>query len=368
MKIKVGAVIKELRIKNRITQESLAVYLGVTPQAVSRWESETGYPDIELLPSIASFFSVTVDDLLGINQTERNERLEEIHKEIDHLWNFDLPEEEIIPKARKFAEEFPADETIQTFLASKLCVVCLRKNEPDRELLRETERILKALIENADVSNTLGIHKRNVNIERLAALYAVCFKDMTKVRSTLDMLSTLITCREAVAARVYGLVGKTEYRKAWIYNLLNSFYTAVANEAAYNIPENNEEKNSNIRRLEHLESLIALIYTDEMADKYLSIGTLNRFIAIYRASQGEKEKTLAALEEMCDNYIAVNCLNKNNMVKAERLPSVVNCYNPTKFQTVRELLQDKLNQERYNFIRQDERFKMILKRIGEIEY
>ena len=54
--IKIGKNIKKLREKKSITQEKLA--LGVTPQAISRWESETGYPDIELLPMIADFFLI----------------------------------------------------------------------------------------------------------------------------------------------------------------------------------------------------------------------------------------------------------------------------------------------------------------------
>ena len=64
MNIRIGEVIKQLRNKNKYTQKALACYLGVTEQAISRWESETGYPDIELLPMIADFFDVTIDDLL----------------------------------------------------------------------------------------------------------------------------------------------------------------------------------------------------------------------------------------------------------------------------------------------------------------
>lgn len=65
MNLKIGITIKNLRIKNKVTQDQLATFLGVTPQAISRWESETSYPDIELLPSIAEFFSVSTDELLG---------------------------------------------------------------------------------------------------------------------------------------------------------------------------------------------------------------------------------------------------------------------------------------------------------------
>lgn len=56
MNIKIGKKIKFLRKKAGITQERFAEYLGITPQAVSRWESENCYPDIECLPGIADFF------------------------------------------------------------------------------------------------------------------------------------------------------------------------------------------------------------------------------------------------------------------------------------------------------------------------
>lgn len=62
--IKIGARIKELRKLQNVTQEKLAEALGVTNQAISRWESETGYPDIEYIIPIANYFKVTANYLL----------------------------------------------------------------------------------------------------------------------------------------------------------------------------------------------------------------------------------------------------------------------------------------------------------------
>ena len=69
--LKIGTKIKTLRREQKVTQEGLAVALGVTPQAISRWEGEGGYPDIELLHALADFFSVSVDELIGYRQSER---------------------------------------------------------------------------------------------------------------------------------------------------------------------------------------------------------------------------------------------------------------------------------------------------------
>ena len=63
--IKVGEKIKELRLREGRTQEALANELGVTAQAVSRWEKGICYPDMEVIPSIANYFGVSIDELFG---------------------------------------------------------------------------------------------------------------------------------------------------------------------------------------------------------------------------------------------------------------------------------------------------------------
>jgi len=64
MKIQIGARVKALRKCHNVTQEQLAEALGLTNQAISRWESEGGYPDIEYIIPIANFFRVTANYLL----------------------------------------------------------------------------------------------------------------------------------------------------------------------------------------------------------------------------------------------------------------------------------------------------------------
>ena len=62
-----GAVIKELREKNKMTQLQLAEKLGVSDKTVSKWETAKGYPDITLLEPIAEAFSVSVTELISGN-------------------------------------------------------------------------------------------------------------------------------------------------------------------------------------------------------------------------------------------------------------------------------------------------------------
>ena len=59
-----GSRITEYRKKCNMTQEQLAEYMEVSPQAVSKWENDISCPDISALPKLADIFHITVDELL----------------------------------------------------------------------------------------------------------------------------------------------------------------------------------------------------------------------------------------------------------------------------------------------------------------
>lgn len=63
MEISVCESIKQLRKRYHISQEALAGSLGVTVQAISKWETGKAYPNIVLLPKIADYFHVSIDSL-----------------------------------------------------------------------------------------------------------------------------------------------------------------------------------------------------------------------------------------------------------------------------------------------------------------
>ena len=75
MSLEFGKKIAALRKMQGVTQVQLADYLMVQPQTISRWESEGGTPDVMLLPKIATFFNVSMDELFGMTDMEQ----------IDHL-------------------------------------------------------------------------------------------------------------------------------------------------------------------------------------------------------------------------------------------------------------------------------------------
>ena len=71
MEQKIGVQIAKLRKEQEITQTALAEYLAVSPQAVSRWENGASVPDVCLLPQIAAFFDVSIDELFGVSDYDK---------------------------------------------------------------------------------------------------------------------------------------------------------------------------------------------------------------------------------------------------------------------------------------------------------
>ncbi len=88
MSLSMGQIIKDLRKKNGFTQEELAERLGVTYQAVSKWENDTGMPDISQVVPLASIFEVSTDVLFGIADTTENEEAWKIVQHADSLKSY----------------------------------------------------------------------------------------------------------------------------------------------------------------------------------------------------------------------------------------------------------------------------------------
>ena len=68
---KIGKFIKKIRVDNGLTQKDLADKLGVTYQAVSKWENGKNIPDIMILKQISKEFNVNIDDLLEGRHTKK---------------------------------------------------------------------------------------------------------------------------------------------------------------------------------------------------------------------------------------------------------------------------------------------------------
>ena len=116
MNITLGENIKRLRRDRQLTQEQLAEALDVSFQAVSKWETEAGYPDIHLLPVIADFFDVSVDMLLGMDAARKEDEIEKIFKHSHELMHEGKAHENMC-YLREKVKEYPNNLALLSNLA-----------------------------------------------------------------------------------------------------------------------------------------------------------------------------------------------------------------------------------------------------------
>ena len=144
MNLSIGINIKRIRLERNLTQEEIANHIGVSAQSVSKWERGEGYPDIELLPSLANYLGISVDDLLGVSESEKRNKYDEINKKWVynnksglHSENVDLMKEAL--------KKFPNDALLLVQLSTSLEKLDGTKEEK-KKYLRESIAIQEQII------------------------------------------------------------------------------------------------------------------------------------------------------------------------------------------------------------------------------
>ena len=123
MNIEIGAKIKNLRLSRGMTQEQLGTELSVSAQAVSKWESGTTMPDIQLLPEISVLFGVSIDELFSMSDESRMDRIENMIDNVHFISDKDFAESENFLKEKSKDENKKALRKAMPFLYIflKLC-------------------------------------------------------------------------------------------------------------------------------------------------------------------------------------------------------------------------------------------------------
>lgn len=129
--------LKALRKSRGLTQDDLANYLGMSFQAVSKWERNESYPDITILPEIADFFGVGLDELLGIDKAKKEQELNAYIEEYDHYLNDAEKQEALI---NKLIKKYPSD-----FRVKLRYMVRLFKNK-DKETFDKINQIYDSIM------------------------------------------------------------------------------------------------------------------------------------------------------------------------------------------------------------------------------
>ena len=121
MEILFEKCLRDLLVKRSKTQSELAKYLSISTQAVSKWCRGENMPDIVLLPKIASFLDVSVDELLGVGEIRKQEKVQEYRARSVELSRKGLVVENIALWHEAYSD-FPNDMAVNEGLMHALYV------------------------------------------------------------------------------------------------------------------------------------------------------------------------------------------------------------------------------------------------------
>ncbi|MCL1857752.1 MAG: helix-turn-helix domain-containing protein [Oscillospiraceae bacterium] len=138
MNITICENLKKLRKEKGNTQEELAEHLGISMQAVSKWERGEGYPDITLIPALALYYNVTSDELLGMTDVAINAKIDEYCEKFNKL-NHIGDMKACIDIMREALAEYPRNFKLMMNLAHALFS---NDNNKD-EVINICERVLE---------------------------------------------------------------------------------------------------------------------------------------------------------------------------------------------------------------------------------
>lgn len=176
----IGTNIYTLRKERKITQAQLAEKLGVSVQAVSKWENDQCAPDISLFPIIADYFGVSIDRLFGYHMNSYADKVEAIIKAADDSMNTDK-EIEIISEGLK---KYPNSPDLKIYLAFSLSMIN-RMSDDEKE---RNEVVTKAIKLCKEVVDTCGDVKQ---VDRALNMLCRIYCEIGEYQQALDAVEKI---------------------------------------------------------------------------------------------------------------------------------------------------------------------------------
>ena len=288
MQVNIGEKIKELRKRDGRKQEDLATALGVTAQAVSRWESGTCYPDVGLIPAIANYFHVSIDALFGY-QNDREGKINEYAQEALRRMIEGKDFAETIQYLRKCLEEFPGEPKLLKHLASALQSKGYQEADPKNPYLEEAAAIYEELSKQDPevIDSLLYVYSRMGELE--------------KAENKASSQPRLELSKEALLASLPDLAKAEQYRGEAILALLHSLERITENAILWN--KNLKDSQQGIAIMETIYKLYEKIFDGKSYGIFHSdLYMLSLFCARTSATLKEYDQSLAFLDRAHAHY------------------------------------------------------------------
>ncbi len=303
MNIQIAKTMRELRTSKQNTQEQLASHLGVTVQAVSKWERGEGYPDIALLPSIASFYGVSVDHLLGVDETVKEEKLTE--------YRLKSQSNTMTTAARlKLWREAYAEFPNEPFVLHNLAWALRRDNLADNadEIQKLSERLLKEATQSGEYFGAIN------NLCRIYALKG----DMDTAKHYASMAGRYIGTENQLMIRIL----EGDEAASFCHWNIQTLTDLIADNADVMLKKGtftNEEQLATVKRIVNLFDLM-FEHDDCSLYRMRACAWTMKLAACYAQTENAEE-TLRWIEQAWQHAEAYDkFLSDGNAVSKESLP------------------------------------------------
>ncbi len=234
--LNIGKCIVQKRKENGITQEQLADYIGVSKSSVSKWESGLSYPDILILPELATYFNISVDELLGYSLQLTKEDIKKNYNKLSNefaLKPFDEVMEQCRQLIKKYYSCFP-------FLLSMIQLLL------NYSTLAKTEVIKKEIFQQCILlSRRIKEESRNISdiksANTMEALAEMALGNSEEIIRLLDNKLTPYSGDDVILINAYQMQGKTTEAKVvnqiLLYNNVINTLTLLNNYLSLNMME-----------------------------------------------------------------------------------------------------------------------------------
>lgn len=283
------------RHKRKITQEQLAAFIGVTKASVSKWETGQSMPDISLLPQLATFFDVTIDELLGHNPQLSSEQIRKLYQEFADDFACH-PFDETIAKTQSYVKRYYC---CYPFLV-KVCILWLNHytladgKENQTKLLNSADQLCEHIKQNC---RSLEICSDVLILQ--AMIHLILGRPLDVIEELEEVLKPHKLSRQSdtVLTQAYLAAGKTEmadiYTQAAMYLHLISFLGNAAMYLSVHI-HSLSVCETTISRIEQLCSIYEIAKLNPN-----SYAAFEYQAAVCYAVHGEKEKAVCCIQ----NYV-----------------------------------------------------------------
>lgn len=200
--LSIGSVLIEHRHKRGITQDELAGFMGVSKASVSKWETGTTYPDITLLPRLASFFNISIDQLMGYEPQMNGKEIRSLYRQLCAAFST-LPFDQVMEQCREIVKKYYSCPPLLFQIGSLYVNHSMLPGSPEKsaETLEEAEALFRRVRKESDNPE---LAKQAQNMEAYCLLLLGRAEEAIRLLEPLEMS---MTSPEPVLALAYQSVG-----------------------------------------------------------------------------------------------------------------------------------------------------------------